>query len=398
MPIYYHTQKLDTALKRLEKLDITKKNKQDIKDFLHYIASNDCSVIRQMKYIYTLSKIAEWFGKDFKSAQKLDIQILVEYIITAKKDDVEPRGIIELKKYIDNSKGKNKESKFSKWTQSDYKIIIKKFWKWLYNRHIDDEDDWEIPKLVKFIKPKKPRKSKKLPSELINKKDVEFLLNYCRTLREKAFILVLYETGARIGEILNLKIKDASFNEYGVHLKLNGKTGERCILLIGSAPALAQWINQEHPTRKNKDCFLYCNINRGKEGTQLLYESVKKILETLKEKSGFQKPINPHHWRHSRITECSEYMTNAQLCYYFGWVQGSDMARTYIHLADTDRIILEMNGLIPKEKKNGKFVSVTCIRCNKVNPFGSENCLSCGLSLVSQEAQEEVSLRKKITI
>ena len=52
----------------------------------------------------------------------------------------------------------------------DYKIIIKKFWKWLYNRHIEDEEEWTTPKLVKFIKPKKPRESKKVPSYLLNKK------------------------------------------------------------------------------------------------------------------------------------------------------------------------------------------------------------------------------------
>jgi hypothetical protein len=62
MTIYNHTQKLDTALKRLEKLDITKKNKQDIKDFIHYIALNGCSVTRQVKYVYPLEKLLGEIG------------------------------------------------------------------------------------------------------------------------------------------------------------------------------------------------------------------------------------------------------------------------------------------------------------------------------------------------
>ena len=52
MVIYNHNQKLDTALKSLEKLDITDNNKQAISNFLQYIASYGCPAARQVKYIY----------------------------------------------------------------------------------------------------------------------------------------------------------------------------------------------------------------------------------------------------------------------------------------------------------------------------------------------------------
>lgn len=84
MPVYNNTRRLDTALKNLEEIDITDNNKQSIKDFLHYIASYGCSVGRQCKYIYPLEKIAIWLDRDFITAQKQDIQFLVEYIDTAK--------------------------------------------------------------------------------------------------------------------------------------------------------------------------------------------------------------------------------------------------------------------------------------------------------------------------
>ena len=143
---------------------------------------------------------------------------------------------------------------------------------------------------------------------------------------------------------------------------------------------------------------LFCNINRDKEGTQLSYASVKKILKTLKEKSGIKKPINPHHWRHSRATELAEYLTDAQRCQYLGWIQGSDMARIYTHLTDTDRVILELNGLVKREKEKGKFVSVICPRCGTNNSFGAKECSKCFLSLNNEEAKEEVSLRRKLKV
>jgi integrase/recombinase XerD len=38
------------------------------------------------------------------------------------------------------------------------------------------------------------------------------------TIRDKAFILVLYESGCRIGEILTLRIRNVQFDDYGAVL------------------------------------------------------------------------------------------------------------------------------------------------------------------------------------
>lgn len=383
MGVYNHARGLNTALRNLKTLDITEQNKQDIRDFLHYIASHRCSITRQVKYIYPLQNITRWLGKDFIKATKEDIQTIVEFISVAKKDDnTDLRGIDELKNYIDRANGTVGESKYRPWTKQDYNVVIRKFYKWLYNRNNEDEDEWEYPKVVKFIKVKKPKDSKRIPSDLINPEDVRFLVEHCRTLREKALILVLYESGARIGEILNLKIKDTAFDDYGVRLNLFGKTGHRTIRLVGSAPELTQWLTEEHPTKNDRNSYLFCNVNKGKKGTQLSYFSVKKMLNNLKKESGFQKPINPHHFRHSRATELAEHLSDSVRCQYFGWVQGSDMARIYTHMVDTDRIILEMNGLIPKEKdRKGKFTFIICPRCGTKNPYGSDLCSRCYLGL-----------------
>jgi hypothetical protein len=32
--------------------------------------------------------------------------------------------------------------------------------------------------------------------------------------------------------------------------------------------------------------------------------------------------VNPHHFRHSRATQLANWLTEAQLCAWFGWVQG----------------------------------------------------------------------------
>ena len=90
MPNIYNTNgRLKAAQKRLDTLDITNQNKEDIRSFLSYVASYGVSVGRQAKYIYPLQNIAKWLGKDYMKATKDDIQLLVEYINTAKKGNPE---------------------------------------------------------------------------------------------------------------------------------------------------------------------------------------------------------------------------------------------------------------------------------------------------------------------
>ena len=174
-----------------------KKNTILIEEFIRFLSLHNVEALRQKKYRWSLHNIDERLQKDFLKATREDLENLILQ--------------------IDNSDYKD-------WTKHDYRVVVKKFWIWLYNRNNDDMDEWETPPLVKWIHIRRPRSSKKLPSKLLTPKDIRLLLEHCRTLREKALISTLYESGGRIGELLNLKIKDLNFDEYGVILNLNGKT------------------------------------------------------------------------------------------------------------------------------------------------------------------------------
>lgn len=357
MSVYNVERRLETALTHLEELDITPKNKQEIKKFLDYIAAHGCKTARQCKYIYPLQNIARWLNKDYIKATKKDIEDLVRKI--EENDD------------------------YTAWTKQDYMVVIKKFYKWLYNKGIEDEEDWEIPKLVKFIKIRKPKDANTIPSDLLTPKEVLFLAENAKNLREKALILVLYESGARIGELLNLKIKDVEFDDYGAKLRLFGKTGARWIRIVGAAPALSQWLTGDHPKKNDSSAYFFCNTRPDNiAGTQLSYASVRKMMVNLRKRTGIKKNLRPHLWRHARATELAEHLSDSIRCDYFGWEQGSKMARIYTHLADTDKIILEMNGLVKKEKDgNGNFSFVICPRCNTKNSYGSKFCGQCSMGL-----------------
>jgi integrase/recombinase XerD len=73
-------------------------------------------------------------------------------------------------------------------------------------------------------------------------------------------ILLIYETGGRIGEILSLSLRAISFDRYGAILTVGGKTGGRRVRIIFSAGALAEWLNH-HPSKDDPDSPLWTSFD-----------------------------------------------------------------------------------------------------------------------------------------
>jgi len=318
-------KKLNNAFNHLYKIKISEKNRKFIEDFAYNCISEGIGKLRVTKYIFTLGKIAKEIGKDFDEVTKEDLKRFIKEI--------------EL-------------SGYAEWTKHDYKATLKKFYKWLKG------NEEEYPDEVKWIKVTIKKKDKKLPEELITLDEVKALVEVANNLRDKAIILTLYESGARVGEFLNMKIKHIQFDKYGALAMLNGKTGMRRIRLIASVPSLSAWLNI-HPFKDDKDAWLWVGLSPVNKGDKLSYNGLKNLIKDLSKKANIKKKIYPYIFRHSRATELAKHLTEAQLCQFMGWVQGSKQAATYVHLSqrDTDEAILEMYGLLDKEEKRWRKIN-----------------------------------------
>ena len=244
------------------------------------------------------------------------------------------------------------------------------------------------------------RKDKKLPEELIVPDEVKEMAEAANNLRDKAIVLTLYESGARPGEFLNVKIKHIVFDKYGALVMLQGKTGMRRIRLVASVPALSAWLNV-HPFKDDKEAWLWCGLSPVNKGERLSYDGLKNMLSDIAKKAGIKKHVNPYNFRHSRATELAKSLTEANLCAIMGWVQGSKQAATYVHLSqrDTDEAILNMYGLLDKEEKEGeKLMAVKCPRCHQNNSPGSRFCFYCGMALDVKAAMEAEEKDKQLGI
>lgn len=269
---------------------------------------------------------------------------------------------------------------FSWYKSRSLKVCVKAFYKWLYGGQT-------YPECVAWIKTHGFEK-RKLPEEILTAEEIRRLAEATRTPRDRAMMMVLYESGARIGELLALRIKHVEFDRFGALTMLNGKTGMRRVRLIDSVPDLKIWMNH-HPLRGEPDAHLFVML---KDNAPLRsHATFLRVLDRAKRKSGIKKRIYPHLFRHSRATHLAQDFTEQELKVIFGWSGGSRMPATYVHLSggDIDRKMLEKRGIIVRgeeyEKEQPLRLKI-CSNCKEKNSPNANFCMVCGSAISSSEA------------
>jgi site-specific recombinase XerD/ribosomal protein L40E len=361
--IHNFEKRVEQVVEKLNELDEV--NRNDILKFLKQLSAEGKSAGRIMKYVYTLKTLGKMLNKPFRNAIKENIIDLVSRIETNKN-----------------------------WTDStkhDFKVILRIFFRWL--RQTED-----YPPEVKWVKITLKKNNNKLPEEILTKEEVEKLADATDNLRDKAFILTLYESGCRIGELLPIKIKHIQFDEYGCVLIVNGKTGSRRVRLIEYAKDLTNWLDI-HPLKNNPEAFVWITTGNRNRYELLSYNSIRFVIEKAAKMAGIAKAVNPHSFRHARATYLASKLTEQQLKVYFGWCGDSRMASTYVHLSgkDIDDALLKLHGFKPEENKELKNISIkTCPKCNENNSILSQFCKKCGFPLDTKTMLEIDENRRKL--
>jgi integrase/recombinase XerD len=360
--IYNYERKITSVLKRIERSNINEEDKRLLSEFHKECMIRGLSKARISKYFDVLGRIAIWFNKSFQQVRKEDVMNLIQRI---------------------------ESSEYSGWTKHDYKVVLKIFYRWL--RGTED-----YPEEVRWIKTSFRGKNV-LPEEILREDEIKKLVESASSLRDKAFILVLYESGCRVGEILSLRIRNVQFDDYGAVLIVSGKTGDRRVRIIVSAPKLAAWL-ENHPLKENADAPLWVNHSTRNRGDIFSYGAAKAMLKDVAARAGIKKRVYPHLFRHSRATFLANFLTEAQLKQHFGWVQASDMASTYVHLSgrDVDNALLKLQGVkTVSQEKEVVLKTISCRRCKESNSPTSRFCMRCGSPLDVKSELELDELRSK---
>lgn len=186
-------------------------------------------------------------------------------------------------------------------TVARYMSSIKGFWQYLESSKYIEKNPTEKLYSVK--------KSRKLPS-VLTFEEIEKILQAIKVddllgLRDRAIIELLYSSGLRVSELLNLKITDLFFDEEVI--RVFGKGSKERLVPVGQSAIY--WVNEylknsrpiiEKKTKSQNYVFL------NKRGTKLSRMGIWKIINFYAKEAGIKKEIHPHTFRHSFATHLLE--------------------------------------------------------------------------------------------
>jgi integrase len=180
-----------------------------------------------------------------------------------------------------------------------------------------------------------PGEGKPAPIPVVQLDDIRRVLAVCAgkdftDRRDTAIIRVLFDTGARLGELLALTVED--WDRRADLLALRGKTGARVVPISASTgEAFSRYLRARatHPKAKLPALWLAPKGALGDSG-------VAQLLKRRCEQAGVE-PINPHQARHTFAHEFrAEGGSEGDLMYLAGW-KSTAMAHRYGRSAAAER-------------------------------------------------------------
>jgi len=144
----------------------------------------------------------------------------------------------------------------------------------------------------------RPKKTKKLP-KVMSQQEIKELLTVISNIKHKAILHLIYSTGMRLNELINLKIEDIDSDRMLVHIK-SGKGGKDRTTILGKAclKNLREYYKLYKP-----QTWLFESTKKGKKYSA---KSVQSILKANLKKAGINKNFTVHSLRHSFATHLLE--------------------------------------------------------------------------------------------
>ena len=304
--ISIHKRNIEKGLKRIENWKTPTENKEDLIKFIYELSLGKVNrgrkicEGRQLKYLDLLKIPFVYWNKEISKIEIKDIEKLEKEISSDK--------ILSFK---------NKP--FSHESKRDIKIALKFYLKWKLG-------EAKTTELAGWLD---TRRIFKTP-DYLKEAEILKLFKACKSSKERYLLALLFDSGARAEEFLNIRYEDIQIPEKGesfvkVTLKEEySKTKGRVISMYWkhSLEAVRDYLRErEYSGLKSTDPVY--------EGT---YDSARFFLMRFGKKV-LKKSIHFHLFRHSSATYYATKLNRQELCYRYGWKFSSDMPDVYISRA-----------------------------------------------------------------
>ncbi|MFB6158323.1 MAG: tyrosine-type recombinase/integrase [Candidatus Nanohalobium sp.] len=376
---------VDERLQELKNQEyISDHNKDMMEVFLHKLRAEDnTSSGRNYKYMYTFDGIFKKFVDfpiDKPTYERLEVAV-----------------------------SKINHSELSEWTIKDYKGAIRKFLKLKYPHK--QERPKEVQKILdsQLLRHKNSKIENDKEKVPLTPEEVLDMVDEAQNPRDRLIPLFMFETGARITELLNIKLGDVELSQQYAQVTvptLKNNKEPRTLTLTKSIGLLQDWM-EKHPRKGQPDAPLLVNLQDKKwsnrvnkeddlnyKGKQMTSTNTMSILRKLAERADIDKYISNHVMRHSSATYWGKKLGLETMMYWFGW-SSPETAKTYLHHDEeqTKKSMLNLAGIDQEENKDPTENKV-CPRCEEKQPPTAQYCSQCSMSLDQEAAQRVKKLEE----
>lgn len=283
-----------------------------VQDFLTVYIMNECNYSLNTKSSYSTSfYLLLEFMKNVKNIKpnKIEIETITKDVIIQFLDWLETNRNVSIS------------------TRNQRLACLKSFYKYVQS---NEPDLFDTCILILSIK------NKKVPNKMISyftEEEIKIMINYLnnsKDLKKLTMICVLYETGARVSEFINIKLGDMNLSD-NASITLYGKGNK--IRVVPISQELVKLINKyikDVYDNYGGDYLFYSNYKK-----RYSRSSINKIIDTLvnnlkiKYTNYFKGNYFPHSFRHTKATHL--YNNGTPLLYVKEFLGHSTISSTEIY-------------------------------------------------------------------
>jgi site-specific recombinase XerD len=152
-----------------------------------------------------------------------------------------------------------------------------------------------------FDSVKMPKKDSRLP-EVLTKEEVKKIIESADNEKSRLIISLLYSTGLRVSELVNLKVEDINFTDKSGWVRKGKGSKDRLFVLSEN---LAKELREYLKDKNQKYIF--------SKDEPLTTRNIQKIIKGTKTRAGIAKKATPHTLRHSFATHLLEQGTDIRM-------------------------------------------------------------------------------------
>ena len=177
-----------------------------------------------------------------------------------------------------------------------------------------------------FVKLEVPKKEKKLPV-VLSTEEVKSLIDAAQFKKSQLIIKMLYSSGLRVSELVNLKVQDLDFQQHIGWVRAGKGNKDRLFQISETlSKQLVRFLNK-NPNNQ----YLFA------ESKPMSKRNIQSIVERTAKKAGINKRVSPHTLRHSFATHLLESGTDLRVIQEILGHASISTTELYTHIS-TERI------------------------------------------------------------